>query len=91
MKKGIVKKVLKIIGRLLLGILAIFLAFLIIVKIWNEIAMSQEKELLENHPGEFVEIDGRNMNIYVEGDGDHIIVFMSGWGTESPIYDFRPL
>ena len=91
MKKGITKKVLKIIGRLLLGILAVFLAFLIIVKIWNEIAMSHEKELLEDHPGEFVEIDGRNMNIYVEGDGDHTIVFMSGWGTESPIYDFRPL
>ena len=46
MKKGITKKVLKIIGRLLLGILAVFLAFLIIVKIWNEIAMSHEKELL---------------------------------------------
>lgn len=91
MKKGIVKKVLRIIWRLLLGILAVFLAFLIIVKIWNEIVVSQEKELLEDHPGEFVEIDGRNMNIYVEGDGDHTIVFMSGWGTESPIYDFRPL
>ncbi len=91
MKKGIVKKVLRIIWRLLLGILAVFLAFLIIVKIWNEIAVNQEKELREDHPGEFVEIDGRNMNIYVEGDGDHTIVFMSGWGTESPIYDFRPL
>ena len=76
---------------MLLGILAVFLAFLIIVKIWNEIAVNQEKELLEDHPGEFVKIDGRNMNIYVEGDGDHTIVFMSGWGTESPIYDFRPL
>lgn len=91
MKKEIVKKVLRIIWRLLLGILAVFLAFLIIVKIWNEIAVNQEKELLEDHPGEFVEIDGRNMNIYVEGGGDHTIVFMSGWGTESPIYDFRPL
>lgn len=91
MKKGIVKKVLRIIWRLLLGILAVFLAFLIIVKIWNEIAVNQEKELLEVHPGEFAEIDGRNMNIYVEGGGDHTIVFMSGWGTESPIYDFRPL
>ena len=91
MKKGIVKKVLRIIWRLLLGILAVFLAFLIIVKIWNEIAVNQEKELLEDHPGEFVKVDGRNMNIYVEGDGDHTIVFMSGWGTESPIYDFRPL
>ena len=91
MKKGIIKKVLKVIGRVLLGILAVFVAFLIFVKIWNEIAMSREKELLTDHPGEFVEVDGRNMNIYLEGDGEHTIVFMSGWGTESPIYDFRPL
>ena len=91
MKKGIVKKILKIIVRVLLGILAILVAFLIIVKIWNEIAMSREKDLLIDHPGEFIEIDGRNMNIYVQGDGEHTIVFMSGWGTESPIYDFRPL
>ncbi len=85
------KKAIKIIGRVLLGILVILAAFLIIVKIWNEIAMSREKELLMDHPGEFVEVDGHNMNIYVEGEGDHTIVFMSGWGTESPIYDFRPL
>ena len=91
MKKGIVKKILKIIVRVLLGILAILVAFLIIVKIWNEIDMSREKDLLIDHPGEFIEIDGRNMNIYVQGDGEHTIVFMSGWGTESPIYDFRPL
>ena len=85
------KKVLKIIGRALLGIIAVLLVFLTVVKIWNEIAMSREQELLIDHPGEFVEIDGRNMNIYVEGEGEHTIVFMSGWGTESPIYDFRPL
>ena len=85
------KKAIKNIGRVLLGILVILASFLIIVKIWNEIAMSREKELLMDHPGEFVEVDGHNMNIYVEGEGDHTIVFMSGWGTESPIYDFRPL
>ena len=66
-----VKKVLKIVGRILLGILAVIAAFLLFVKIWNEIAMSREKELLADHPGEFVEVDGHNMNIYVEGDGDH--------------------
>lgn len=85
------KKVIRNIGKVLLGILIVLAAFLIIVKIWNEIAMSREKELLIDHPGEFVEVDGHNMNIYVEGDGEHTIVFMSGWGTESPIYDFRPL
>ena len=91
MKTGIVKKTFKIFGKVLLGILVALAAFLIIVKVWNEIAMSREKELLIDHPGEFVEVDGHNMNIYVEGEGDHTIVFMSGWGTESPIYDFRPL
>jgi hypothetical protein len=67
-KKELLKKILKIVGRVVLGILGIFAAFLLFVKIWNEIAMSREKELLESHPGEFVEVDGRNMNIYVEGD-----------------------
>ena len=85
------KKILKTIGRVLLGILAFLILFLIVVKIWDVIAISREKELLVEHPGEFVVVDGHNMNIYVEGDGEHTIVFMSGWGTESPIYDFRPL
>ena len=85
------KKILKIIGRVLLGILLVLILFLFVVKVWDAIAISQEKELLADHPGEFVEVDGHNMNIYVEGDGEHTIVFMSGWGTESPIYDFRPL
>ena len=48
------KKAIKIIGRVLLGILVILAAFLIIVKIWNEIAMSREKELLMDHPGELL-------------------------------------
>ena len=85
------KKILKIIGRVLLGILLVLILFLFVVKVWDAIAISQEKELLADHPGEFVVVDGHNMNIYVEGDGEHTIVFMSGWGTESPIYDFRPL
>ena len=84
------KKMLKIIGRVLLGILLFLILFLIVVKIWDAIAISREKELLAEHPGEYVEVDGHNMNIYIEGDGEHTIVFMSGWGTESPIYDFRP-
>ena len=79
---GITKKVLKIIGRLLLGILAVFLAFLIIVKIWNEIAMSHEKELLEDHPGEFVEIDGRNM----PKNGEICCQYFREYNIEIPIF-----
>ena len=31
------------------------------------------------------------MSVYTEGEGDHTIVFMSGWGTTSPILDFKAL
>ncbi len=89
--KKLLKNLLKLTARLLLGIILTLVAFLVIVKIWDVIAIGREKEILKDHPGEFVEVDGHNMNIYVTGEGDHTIVFMSGWGTESPIYDFRPL
>ena len=33
------------------------MAFLIVLKVWDMIAVVKEKELLKNHPGEFVEVD----------------------------------
>lgn len=85
------KKVLKIVGRVVLGIIILLVSFLFIIKIQNHIAMSKEKELLENHPGVSVEVDGHNMNLHIEGEGERTIVFLSGWKTPSPIYDFKPL
>lgn len=85
------KKILKVIGVIGLCIVILIVAFLFGIKIWNHIAMASEKELLQNHPGISVEVDGRNMNIYVEGEGNHTIVFLSGWKVPSPIYDFKPL
>ena len=41
--------------------------------------------------GELVEVDGHNMSIYVEGEGNHTLVFLSGGGTCSPILDFKSL
>lgn len=38
-----------------------------------------------------VEVDGHKMSIYTEGEGEHTIVFMSGYGTPSPILDFKPI
>ena len=42
-------------------------------------------------PGEIVTIDGDDIHIYTEGEGDETLVFMSGLGTSSPFYDFKPL
>ena len=35
--------------------------------------------------------NGQAMHAYVKGSGDKTIVMLSGWGTENPIDDFKPL
>ncbi len=85
------KKVFKIIGKVLLGILILIVAFLIVMSIYNQIMLRKNKDLYETPLGQLVEVDGHNMSIYTEGEGRHTIVFMSGWGTSSPILDFKPL
>lgn len=86
------KKVLKTIGKILLIILAALFLFLLILFIYHRIMLSKEKKLLEPFDGvQMVEVDGHKMSIYTEGEGEHTIVFMSGYGTQSPILDFKPL
>ena len=84
------KKAMKITGKILLGILILLLAFLLVMFIYHRIMLSKEKPLLEPL-GQMVEVDGHNMSIYTEGEGEHTIVFLSGYGTASPILDFKPL
>lgn len=84
--RKILRKVLKVI----LIIVAIIVLFLAISFINHKIRSSNEKDLL-TPLGELVEVNGHNMSIYVEGDGDKTLVFMSGGGTCSPILDFKSL
>ncbi|MBR2283117.1 MAG: alpha/beta hydrolase [Ruminococcus sp.] len=85
------KKALKIVGRILLGFLILIAVFLLVMTIYNQIMLKKNKDLYETPLGQLVEVDGHNMSIYTEGEGDHTIVFMSGWGTSSPILDFKAL
>ncbi|MBR3278354.1 MAG: alpha/beta hydrolase [Lachnospiraceae bacterium] len=89
--KKVLKRIFKFIGVALLSFVVLIMLFLFGVKIWNHIAMKSEEELLANHPGTCVEVDGHNMNLYIEGEGEHTLVFMSGWKCTSPIYSFKPL
>lgn len=85
------KKALKIIGKILLGFLILIVLFLLVMAVYNQIMLKKNKALYETPLGELVEVDGHNMSIYTEGEGDHTIVFLSGYGTTSPILDFRAL
>ena len=85
------KKVLKITGKVLLGLLILIVLLLVIMTVYNQIMLRKNKDLYETPLGQLVEVDGHNMSIYTEGEGEHTIVFLSGWGTSSPILDFKPL
>ena len=85
------KKALKIIGKILLWIFIIIISLLVICGVVNRIMRKGEKDLLTDDRCQMIEIDGKNMSIYTEGEGNHTIVLMSGWGTSSPMYNFRPL
>lgn len=80
------RKAVKVIGI----ILAVLIVLLLIIFINHLIHLKKEEELL-SPLGQIVEVDGNNMNIYIEGEGDSTIIFMSGGGTCSPVLDFRSL
>lgn len=52
-------------------------------------------ELLENvlsaFPGKMVAVNNHKIHIYSEGNGSPSLVFLSGSGTASPLYDFKTL
>lgn len=83
MKKA--KKIMKVVI-----ILLAFIVVLVAIYINHRIQLNKEEEL-KTPLGKLVEVDGHQMSIYVEGNGDKTIVFMSGGGTCSPILDFRSL
>ncbi len=85
------KKALKVTGKVLLVLLILITLFLIIMTVYNQIMFKKNKDLYETPLGQLVEVDGHNMSIYTEGEGDHTIVFLSGYGTASPILDFKAL
>lgn len=84
--KKFLNKTLKVV----LIIIAIIVLFVVVSFVRHKICSSNEKDLL-TPLGELVEVNGHNMSVYTEGNGDKTLVFMSGGGTCSPILDFKSL
>ena len=85
------KKVLKAIGIVILVLLAVIVITLAAVFIWHRIKLVQEEPMLAQPIGQLVEVDGHNMCVYTEGEGEHTLLFLSGSGTPAPILDFKSL
>lgn len=69
-------------------VLTVFLAFGTYV--YNSACLKKESALIK-HKGQYVEVDGRKMNLYIEGSGDKTLILMAGSGVPSPILEFKPL
>ncbi len=84
------KKVVKVIGKVLLGIIAVLAVFLIGTSVYNQVLLAGEREILDGQNiTQMVEVDGRMMSVYVAGEGEHTLVFMAGSGDSSPIIGFK--
>ena len=85
------KKAIKFTLKALLILIILLAVLLLGVFIYNRIMLGKEKPLISQSLGDMIEVDDGKMCVYTEGSGKHTIVFMSGYGTPSPILDFKPL
>lgn len=69
-------------------IAAILLLIIVTSYIIHQNELSKEDQLF-TPTGKMVEVNGHKMHVYIEGDGEDTLVFMSGGGTSSPVLDFK--
>ncbi|WP_431030653.1 alpha/beta fold hydrolase [Plantibacter sp. RU18] len=84
------KKLLRIVLTGVAALVALVLAGLLTTTIVNTAASASEASRIEDY-GQRVTVDGKHMNVLVEGDGEQTIVLLPGFGTGSPALDFSPL
>jgi len=77
---------------LIITLSVILIIGLILLAIYiNHRIQSGKEESLLSPLGTLVEVNGHQISVYTEGDGEKTLVFMSGGGTCSPILDFKSL
>lgn len=84
------KKLLRIVLIGIAALVALVLAGLLTTTIVNTAASASEVSRIEDY-GQRVAVDGKEMNVLIEGDGEQTIVLLPGFGTGSPVLDFSPL
>jgi len=86
MMKKILSILLKIFGAIVI-LITLFIATVFIVNLF-----SNKSEAGKIQPyGQFVAVDGKNMNVLIQGKGEETVVLLPGYGTPAPALDFKPL
>ncbi|MGV2884379.1 alpha/beta fold hydrolase [Paenibacillus taichungensis] len=84
--KKVRNNILKVLG----AIVIVIVLFLGIVYITNVISTNSEAKKIETY-GQHVSVDGKNMNVLIQGEGKETIVLLPGYGTAAPALDFKLL
>ncbi|KOY14902.1 alpha/beta hydrolase [Paenibacillus xylanivorans] len=84
------RKVVNILLKVLGAIVIAILLFVAIVYTVNKISSHSEQKRMETY-GQHVSVDGKRMNVTIQGEGDETVVILPGYGTASPALDFKPL
>lgn len=83
-------KILNILVKILGAIIIAIVLFLAIVYTVNLISNKSEQRRIEPY-GQLVPVDGKNMNVLIQGDGEETVVLLPGYGTAAPALDFKAL
>ncbi|RAW12951.1 alpha/beta fold hydrolase [Paenibacillus taichungensis] len=86
MMKKITIIILKILGAIVIA-LALFIATVYFVNVFSN--KSEEGKIKPY--GQSVAVDGKNMNVLIQGKGEETVVLLPGYGTPAPALDFKPL
>lgn len=84
------KKISRIILISICTLITVMVIFLATVYFVNLISNEREKGKIEAY-GQKVLVDGKQMNVLIQGDGKETIILLPGYGTASPVLDFMPL
>ncbi|MFJ7920179.1 alpha/beta fold hydrolase [Lysinibacillus fusiformis] len=84
------KKLLIILLKILATLVITIVVFIAIVFVIDKISSKLETGKIKPY-GQFVTVDGKNMNVLIQGQGAETVVLLPGLGTGTPALDFKPL
>ncbi|NOU83517.1 alpha/beta fold hydrolase [Paenibacillus sp. LMG 31459] len=86
----IMKKWLRVTLKSIAAIMIAIVLFLAVVFVVNIISSKSEQGKIESY-GQLVPVDGKKMNVLIQGTGEETVVLLPGYGTGAPALDFKPL
>ncbi|MFJ2042936.1 Pimeloyl-ACP methyl ester carboxylesterase [Paenibacillus sp. ov031] len=84
------KKILIILLKIFGAIVIAFALFIATVYFVNVFSNKSEAGKIKPY-GQSVAVDGKNMNVLIQGKGEETVVLLPGYGTPAPALDFKPL